>query len=106
MITFVVHRYWLPALLKHKYVALRFLPQTVYEKAAPLEVSPAPDVVARIFMLFKGLKGEEIQPIWSSAIVGSQDDTKRWESVVGVDSPLLADKTLFRVVEWGGMEIL
>ncbi|TEB30938.1 hypothetical protein FA13DRAFT_1688558 [Coprinellus micaceus] len=98
--------YWLPALLKHKYVALRFLPQTVYEKAAPLEVSPAPDVVARIFMLFKGLKGEEIHPIWSSAIVGSQDDTKRWESVVGVDSPLLADKTLFRVVEWGGMEIL
>jgi len=45
----------LPDLLKHEYVALRFLPQASYEQAAQMRVSPAPDVVTRIFMLFRGV---------------------------------------------------
>ncbi|KAF8594413.1 ubiquitin-domain-containing protein [Ceratobasidium sp. AG-I] len=46
--------YWLPDLSKHRNIALRFLPQNEYEVAAPLNVSPVPDVVTRVFMLFRG----------------------------------------------------
>ncbi|SJL14715.1 uncharacterized protein ARMOST_18182 [Armillaria ostoyae] len=44
--------YWLPPILKHDFVALRFLPQASYEHAAPLDVEPKLDVVIRVFMLF------------------------------------------------------
>ena len=44
--------YWLPKLSKKPFVALRFLPQAAYERAAELEVEPKPDVVTRVFMLF------------------------------------------------------
>ncbi|KAI0694200.1 hypothetical protein BC835DRAFT_1406495 [Cytidiella melzeri] len=40
--------FWLPSLLKHQHVALRFLPQKAYEAAASMDVSPAPDVVIRV----------------------------------------------------------
>ena len=45
--------YWLPALSKKPYVALRFLPQVGYERAAELEVVPTPDMVTRVFMLLR-----------------------------------------------------
>ncbi|KAJ7118103.1 hypothetical protein C8R44DRAFT_878737 [Mycena epipterygia] len=44
--------YWLPALLKHQRVALRFVPQAEYETAARLDITPRPDVVTRVFMVF------------------------------------------------------
>ncbi|KAF6748197.1 ubiquitin-domain-containing protein [Ephemerocybe angulata] len=95
--------YWLPSLLKHKHIALRFLPQSTYEHAAPLEVDPAPDVVARIFMLFKGVQEKELGA-WAGACEQAEDSS-RWVDVVGVDIRKLQDKALFRVIEWGGMEV-
>ena len=43
-------RYRLPGLLKHEYVALRFLSQASYEQAAQMRVSPAPDLITLVFM--------------------------------------------------------
>ncbi|KAG1888813.1 hypothetical protein F4604DRAFT_1950600 [Suillus subluteus] len=80
--------YWLPSILKHEYIALRFVPQAAYESAASLHISPQPDVVTRIFMLFK------------------EKDVAWWVDVVGVDPARAGDATLFRVLEWGGMEVL
>lgn len=102
-------RYWLPSFLRHTYIALRFLPQRAYEQAAPLEVSPTPDVVVRVFMLFKGLKLGDVSPTstsgWNQGI--GDADVGRWRRVVGVDDDRsLADDKLFRVIEWGGMEVL
>lgn len=100
-------RYWLPSFLKHTHIALRFLPQSAYECAAPLEVEPKPDVTVRIFMLFKGLKQDDVQNEGSSWCEATEADAGRWKSVVGIDkSRSLADNSLFRVVEWGGMEVL
>ncbi|KAF5318019.1 hypothetical protein D9619_012045 [Psilocybe cf. subviscida] len=101
--------YWLPSFLRHTYIALRFLPQRAYEQAAPLEVSPTPDVVVRVFMLFKGLKLGDVSPTstsgWNQGIRDA--DVGRWRRVVGVDDDRsLADDKLFRVIEWGGMEVL
>ncbi|KAI0750034.1 hypothetical protein C8Q80DRAFT_1120116 [Daedaleopsis nitida] len=53
--------YWLPALSKQPFVAVRFLPQAAYERAAELEVEPKPDVVTRVFMLFRGVREEEVE---------------------------------------------
>ncbi|KAG2362208.1 hypothetical protein BDR07DRAFT_1376716 [Suillus spraguei] len=52
--------YWLSSILKHKYIALRFVPQSVYERAASLTISPQPDVVTRVFMLFRGASEEHL----------------------------------------------
>ncbi|KAF5310417.1 hypothetical protein D9611_012282 [Ephemerocybe angulata] len=90
--SFITH--WLPSLLKHKHIALRFLPQSAYERAAPLTVEPTPsDVVARIFMLFKGIERSAV-------------DVSRWAGAVGVDSERMNDAGLFRVIEWGGREVV
>ncbi|KAJ7177128.1 hypothetical protein C8R46DRAFT_1188738 [Mycena filopes] len=95
--------YWLPSFLKHKYVALRFVPQAAYEASAALDISPAPDVVTRVFMLFKGVTDDALNG-WSEA--DAVNDGERWRQVVGVDVARAADATLFRVLEWGGMEVL
>ena len=94
--------YWLPALSKQPYVALRFLPQGAYARAAELEVIPSPDVVTRVMMLFRGVAAAEIDR-WAAAKerVGNVD----WASVVGVDVEAPLDASRFRVLEWGGMEV-
>jgi hypothetical protein len=45
--------YKLPDLLKHAYIALRFLPQASYEQAAQMRVSPVSNVVTRALMLLR-----------------------------------------------------
>jgi len=98
--------YWLPDLLKHQYVALRFLAQASYEKAAQMRVSPAPDVVTRVFMLFRGVDPRDLGH-WTQAAARAttEDGATLWARVVGVDAVRGSDRGLFRVLEWGGMEI-
>ncbi|KAL0065789.1 hypothetical protein AAF712_007277 [Marasmius tenuissimus] len=97
--------YWLPSFLKHKYIALRFLPQVEYEAAAPLDITPTPDVVTRIFMLFRGVKHEVVAD-WKEAVERAAEDHAFWRDVVNVDVDTASDESLFRVLEWGGMEVL
>lgn len=94
--------YWLPLLSKQPFVALRFLPQPVYERAAELVVLPAPDVVTRVMMLFRGVPAADAD-VWSAARsrVGDVD----WAAVVGV-KPEAMDESRFRVLEWGAIEVL
>ncbi|KAI0246381.1 hypothetical protein BJV78DRAFT_1255092 [Lactifluus subvellereus] len=101
--------YWLPDLLKHEYVALRFLAQESYEQAAPMRVSPTPDVVTRVFMLFRGVAAADVE-LWQSAsalapTVAAPDGATSWARVVGVEAERASDRALFRVLEWGGMEV-
>lgn len=96
--------YWLPDLSKHQNVALRFLPQNEYEVAAPLDVSPAPDVITRVFMLFRGVEGNELEA-WDAARERAGQSTDGWREVVGVNLEKALDVGLFRVLEWGGMEV-
>ncbi|KAG1803374.1 hypothetical protein EV424DRAFT_1544890 [Suillus variegatus] len=96
--------YWLPSILKHEYVALRFVPQAAFERAASLHISPQPDVVTRIFMLFKGIREDLAN--WTNARIQAEKDVAWWVNVIGVDPARAGDVTLFRVLEWGGMEVL
>ena len=99
-------RYWLPSLLKHEYVALRFVVQASYEKAAQMRILPAPDVVTRIFMLFRGVPMDDVN-LWAPAAAraSAEDGATFWTKVVGIDAVRASDRTLFRVLEWGGMEV-
>ncbi|KAG2104640.1 uncharacterized protein F5147DRAFT_638220 [Suillus discolor] len=96
--------YWLPSILKHEYIALRFVPQPAYERAAPLSLSPQPDIVTRVFMLFRGIRKEHLAD-WPNARMQAEKDVAWWADVVGVDLARASDTALFRVLEWGGMEV-
>ncbi|KLO11510.1 hypothetical protein SCHPADRAFT_905936 [Schizopora paradoxa] len=97
--------FWLPYLQKYAYIALRFLPQAAYEESAPLSIEPKPDVVTRIFMIFQGISGNDEK--WTEARTHSDLNLEqRWRDAVGVDSARALNTSLFRVLEWGGMEII
>lgn len=95
----------MPAILKHEYIALRFVRQASYERAAPLNISPQPDVVTRVFMLFRGVREDKLSLDWPHAQARAEDDVAWWKGVVGVDLERASDPSLFRVLEWGGMEV-
>ena len=96
--------YWLPKLATKPFIAFQFLPQAAYERAAELEVTPKPDVVTRVFMLFRGLAADEaLSATWEPArVLAANVD---WVGVVGVRKEAW-DEALFRVLEWGAMEVL
>ncbi|KAF8351054.1 hypothetical protein F5887DRAFT_935658 [Amanita rubescens] len=97
--------YWLPSFIKYEYVALRFLEQSSYESAARLDITPKPDVVTRVFMLFRGVDACDLD-IWSEAEQRTKDmDVGGWRTIVGIDVEGMGCEELFRVLEWGGMEV-
>lgn len=98
--SFIFH--WLPDITKHKHIALRFLSQEEYEQVARLDISPTPAAVTRVFMLFRGLLDEDART-WRAASM-SADNPSYWKRVVGVQD-CAADETLYRALEWGGMEV-
>jgi len=91
--------------LKHRHIALRFIPQISYECTAPLDISPRPNIITHIFMLFKGVPEDQLVD-WSGAQRRAMKDVDFWRNVVGVDVAKAGDAKLFRVLEWGGMEVL
>lgn len=98
-------RYWLPSLLKHKHVALQFLPQKSYETAAPMTVTPKADVITRVFMLFRGIPEDKLDK-WTEATARANEDASFWVKTVRVDTARALDSSLYRILEWGGMEVL
>ena len=76
---------WLPSLLKHEYIA-----QSSYKKAARMCISPTPDVV--------------ILWVLVAARMAAEDGAMFWSNVVGIDVHM-SDRTLFRVLEMGGMDV-
>ncbi|KAG2335782.1 hypothetical protein BDR05DRAFT_971431 [Suillus weaverae] len=69
-----------------------------------ITISPQPDVVTRVFMLFRGICKEHLVD-WSNAQMQAEKDVAWWADVVGVDLARASDMALFRVLEWGGMEV-
>jgi hypothetical protein len=63
------------------YVYVYFMPQTDYDKFIPMEISPQPDTIIRVYMLYKSID----EPIKVEAQKLSAPPRKG-----------------FTVVEWGG----
>ncbi|KIM91642.1 hypothetical protein PILCRDRAFT_810923 [Piloderma croceum F 1598] len=93
----------LATILKHRYIALRFLPQISYERAAPLDISPQPSIITRIFMLIKGVPEDRLVD-WSGAQRRAVENVDFWRNVVDVAKA--RDAKLFVVLEWDGMDVL
>ncbi|MDD3365173.1 MAG: hypothetical protein PHZ03_09350 [Syntrophomonas sp.] len=75
--------YWLPVMKNNKYNLVTFAGRE-YEELAPLHITPNPDSVLRVFMVFKPLdRYMEVQP----------QELKSFE------------RKGFTVVEWGGTEL-
>jgi hypothetical protein len=56
-------------------------------------------------MLFKGVPEDRLHD-WPDARAKAEDGVDWWKGVVGVDLERALDTNLFRVLEWGGMEVL
>jgi len=67
-------------------------------------VIPAPDVVTRIFMLFRGVPDKDLSE-WNMSAAMEETKPEGWKDVVGVDVARASDEGMFRVMEWGGMEV-
>ena len=76
--------YWLPLMQDNPYNLITFQ-WDEYEKSAPLEITPAPDSMLRVFMVFKPLD-------------------KPLEIKAPAERPAFA-RNGFTVVEWGGTKI-
>ena len=76
--------YWLPKLETNKYNYIRFLSKEEIEENMPLEITPNPDSVIRVWMSYKGI-----------------DKPVNVEKQI-IETPV---RTGFTVVEWGGTEI-
>ena len=55
-------------------------------------------------MLFRGIEANDLDA-WNIARSRADADVSHWVKTVGVDVGKASDTTLYRVLEWGGMEI-
>jgi hypothetical protein len=76
--------YWAPIMQENKYNLITFAEQEEYEEVAKLKISPEPDSVLRVMMVFKPL---------NKAVKVEEQELKPFE------------RKGFTVVEWGGIEI-
>ena len=104
-VTLIQFSYWLPEMLKHKHIALRFVPQSACERAAPLKILPAPDIITRVFMLFKGVDEGPLLSDWPQAWDRAHRSANFCKDVVGINCERSMDESLLQVLEWGGMEV-
>ena len=75
---------------------------TKYESTAPLNITPKPDIVTRVFMVFRGVATQDLT-IWVEAVLRTETmDIEAWRSIVGVDIEGMKCEESFRLVEWGG----
>ena len=57
-------------------------------------------------MLFQKVDSSQLN-LWSEAAKRADDDVEFWRDIVGVENKdRQEDKNIFRVLEWGGMEII
>jgi len=77
--------YWLPQMIENKYNLIHFATEDEYHNRIRLNISPEPDSVLRIFMVFKALEENNIDITPQSFEPFSRDG--------------------FTVVEWGGTEL-
>ncbi|BGP04026.1 Proteophosphoglycan 5 [Rhodotorula toruloides ATCC 204091] len=79
-------------------LAFRILPQDEYAELSSFVVQPTPDVTTRIFLLYKAIDKDEVKD-WTHA------DEIDWVEEVDVDVAAARDESLFRVFEWGSLEV-
>ncbi|GMK59918.1 hypothetical protein CspeluHIS016_0901350 [Cutaneotrichosporon spelunceum] len=93
---------WLPGITRHKNIAYRILNKEQLDPSSRLELIPKPQALMRLLILFRGIPDGEMKE-WAGRQVGS-DMGVDWRETVGW-TPHLNDEALFRVIEYGAMEV-
>ncbi|VDB93368.1 unnamed protein product [Peniophora sp. CBMAI 1063] len=93
---FFLSHFW--NLIRTRYIAIRFLDQGLYEELVPLALSPPPDVITRIVMVFQRLDEADVAA-WPNARERKELGPEYWKEVTGVDERAL-DILLYRALEW------
>lgn len=75
--------YWVPVMQKHKYYSIEFI-DVQYTDTAILNISPKPDTLIRVFMVFK----------WSNSLI--INNIPKLEKV---------NRNWYTIVEWGWMDV-
>jgi len=83
--------HWLPQMVEQSYVLISFVPKCILDRHAPLAISPTPQLLHRVFMLFSPV--DIPPPTARSAVIPPPVDA--------VPSPAM--RPAYTVVEWGGM---
>lgn len=83
--------YWAPRMTAHEYVVVNFLIDDAYDEISTMQITPSPNEIRRVFMLFTPVTNE-------SDFSGIELQTPKYEV-----SEL--KRTGFTIVEWGGSEL-
>ena len=106
-------QYWIPAFTRieqaGKDVAIQFISQKRLNKDVPLVIEPRPEVLTRIFMVFKAIPAVHSGTMpcaiprfeWGTV---SRARQQLWLSQVNVN-PLAFDRSKYTVLEWGGAQV-
>ena len=70
-----------------------------------MKILPTPDIITRVFMLFKGVDEGPLLSDWPQAQDRAHRSADFWKDVIGINCERSMDESLFRVLEWGGMEV-
>ncbi|EIW66433.1 hypothetical protein TREMEDRAFT_65285 [Tremella mesenterica DSM 1558] len=94
---------WLPGITRHKNIAYKILGNDAMSPSSQLNIIPPPDVLIRIFILFKGIPDGEMKS-WQDAGIVQAEMGLDWRGIVGYNEHLY-DENKFRVFEYGAMEV-
>lgn len=105
--------YWMPNFLHIRDqgldIAVTFVEQSMFNKAARLSITPQPSTVARVFMLFGAVDTtdrDENDSEWRNLRLDLKEANDiDWAMRIGLDVKGLKDQRAFRAMEWGGMEV-
>ncbi|GAA5890497.1 hypothetical protein JCM6882_002940 [Rhodosporidiobolus microsporus] len=78
----------------------RFLRHAEYNRILPLDIDPPPDVVSRIFLLFKVMGPRD-----GSSERYCRGEPVDWPKEIGLDLGKMQDESLVRALEWGLYEV-
>ncbi|TXT05520.1 uncharacterized protein COLE_06840 [Cutaneotrichosporon oleaginosum] len=93
---------WLPGVTHHKFINRSILNNAQLEPSWRLQLIPAPQVLMRLLILYRGVPESERNEWPADRVVSSPEQGVPWRETVGW-TPHLNDESLFRVIEYGTM---
>lgn len=81
--------YWAPRMTQHKFSLIQFMVDEDYDKIAKIEVSPAPQSMRRVYMVFTSFN----------------EYPSQYKIKTQILNPSKLDRSGITIIEWGGSEI-
>ncbi|ORX35265.1 hypothetical protein BD324DRAFT_652404 [Kockovaella imperatae] len=93
---------WLPSITRHKNIAYRLLSPDQLAPSTTISVVPPPDVLLRVFVLFRGIPDDQMAE-WKDRGILQAELGLDWRTAIHW-TPEMDNEELFRIIEYGAME--